>query len=247
MGKICIHICLISARQLLFGAGFGSSLLKHQWLAVGWINPKDKYCSTIDASRSDNPLWRTKFLTSLDDDDDSKIHTLHIEVYSREPIFLTKKLHGSITVPLKEFIAKYKNQSSSSSIVEETISYQLRKQNSSKPRGFVDVSIRVFSERQYFEGFTGDLEGVVMLSNNFGYNSSGQNDMASSSQHPFATLNQPNCSNSFSAPPYNHHSSMPNPLTNNASPQTQQPYYPPPEVQQPKFCWGHYMSGEEPD
>ncbi|CAF1700934.1 unnamed protein product [Brassica napus] len=224
MGKILIEICLISARQLLVGSGFGSSLLKHQWFAVGWIDPKDKYCTTIDDSRSENPLWRTKFITSLHDDDDSKIHALNVEVYSREPIFLTKKLHGSATVPLKEFLAKYKNQSSSSSVVEETRSYQLRKTNSSKPQGFVDVSIRISAERQDFGGFTGDFRGV-MLSNNSGY-------MVGSSQHSFASLNQPNNLNSFSVLPDNHNPPMPNPLTNSASSQMQQPYYPPPPMQQ---------------
>ncbi|KAF8089194.1 hypothetical protein N665_0514s0023 [Sinapis alba] len=233
MGKTVIEICLISARGLRVGTGFGSSLLKHQWYAVGWIDPEDKYCTTIDASRSDNPLWRTKFATLLDGDDDSKIQSaLHVEVYSREPIFLRKKLHGSVTVSLKEFLSKYKKQSSSSCVVEETGSYQLRKQNSSKPQGFVDVSIRISAERQDFGGFNGDFGGV-MLSNNSGYNTSGQNYMAGSSQHPFASLNQPNNPKPFSVAPDNHHSSMPNPLTNNASPQMQQPYYPPP--QQPYY------------
>ncbi|KAG2332333.1 hypothetical protein Bca52824_003513 [Brassica carinata] len=227
MGKTLIEICLISARGLRVRSGFGSSLLKHQWYAVGWIDPEDKYCTTIDASRSDNPLWRTKFATLLDGDDDSKIQTLHVEVYSREPIFLRKKLHGSVTVSLKEFLAKYnKNQSS---VVEETGSYQLRKVNSSKPQGFVDVSVRISAERQDFGGFTGDFGGV-MLSNNSGY-------MAGSSQHPFAPLNQPNNPKPFSIPPDNHHSPMPNPLTNNnASPQMQQPYYPPPPpMRQPYY------------
>lgn len=160
MGKILIEICLISARGLRAGNGIGSSLLKHQWYAVGWIDPDDKYCTTIDASRSDNPSWRTKFATSLDDNDsgiqDSK-SALHVEVYSREPIFLRKKLHGSATVSLKEFLAKYKKQSSSKSAIEETGSYQLRKTNSSKPQGFVDVSIRISAEREDFGVFTGNV------------------------------------------------------------------------------------------
>lgn len=236
MGKTHIEICLISARGLRVGTGFGSSLLKHQWYAVGWIDPESKYCTTIDASRSDNPLWRTKFATLLDDDeddDDSKIQALHVEVYSREPIFLRKKLHGSATVSLKEFLAKYKKQSS---VVEETGSYQLRKVNSSKAQGFVDVSIRVSAERQDFGGFTGDFGGV-MLSNNSGYNNtSGQNYMSGSSQHPFASLNQPSNPKPFSVQPDKHHSPMLNPLTNNASPQMQQPYYPPPPpMQQPYY------------
>ncbi|XP_018472865.1 uncharacterized protein LOC108844144 isoform X2 [Raphanus sativus] len=235
MGKTLIEICLISARGLRVGTGFGSSLLKHQWYAVGWIDPEDKYCTTIDASRSDNPLWRTKFATLLDDDDDddSKVQAgLHVEVYSREPFFLRKKLHGTATVSLKEFLAKFKKQSSS--VVEETGSYQLRKTNSIKPQGFVDVSVRISAERQDFGGFT-DFGGV-MLSNNSGHNTSGQNYMPGSSQHPFASLNQPNNPKPFSIPPDNHHSSMPNPLTNNASPQMQQPYYPPPPpIQQPYY------------
>ena len=160
MGKTHIEICLISARGLRVGTGFGSSLLKHQWYAVGWIDPESKYCTTIDASRSDNPLWRTKFATLLDDDDASKIQALHVEVYSREPIFLRKKLHGSATVSLKEFLVKYKKQSS---VVEETGSYQLRKVNSSKAQGFVDVSIRVSAERQDFGGFTGKCLSETML------------------------------------------------------------------------------------
>ncbi|VVB02953.1 unnamed protein product [Arabis nemorensis] len=235
MGKIVVEICLISARGLRVGTGIGSSLLKHQWYAVGWIDPEDKYCTTIDASRSDNPVWRTKFSTLLDDDSgiqDSK-SALHVEVYSREPIFLRKKLHGSATVSLKEFLAKYKQQQSSSkSVIDETGSYQLRKTNSSKPHGFVDVSIRISSEREDFGAFTGDIGGV-MLSNNSDYNTSGQNYMAGSSQqHPFAPMNQSNNSNQFSIPPYNQHSSMPKPPVNNPNPQMQQPYYPPP-MQQP--------------
>ncbi|KFK36951.1 hypothetical protein AALP_AA4G193400 [Arabis alpina] len=236
MGKILVEICLISARGLRVGTGIGSSLLKHQWYAVGWIDPEDKYCTTIDASRSDNPVWRTKFSTFLDDDStiqDSK-SALHVEVYSREPIFLRKKLHGSATVSLKEFLSKYKQQSSSKSVVEETGSYQLRKTNSSKPHGFVDVSIRIYAEREDLGGFTGDIGGV-MLSNNSDYNTSGQNYMAGSSQYPFAPLNQTNNPNPFSVPPYNPNSPMPKPPGNNPNPQMQQPYYPPPMQQQPYY------------
>lgn len=159
MGKILVEICLISARGLRVGIGIGSSLLKHQWYAVGWLDPEDKYCTTIDASRSDNPVWRTKFATLLDDSaiQDSK-SVLHVEVYCREPLFLRKRLHGSATVSLKEFLTKYKQQQSSSkAVIEETGSYQLRKTNSSKPQGFVDVSIRISAEREDFGGFTGNV------------------------------------------------------------------------------------------
>lgn len=171
MGKILVEICLISARGLRVGIGIGSSLLKHQWYAVGWLDPEDKYCTTIDASRSDNPVWRTKFSTLLDDDStiqDSK-SALQVEVYSREPIFLRKKLHGSATVSLKEFLAKYKQQQSSSkSVIDETGSYQLRKTNSSKPQGFVDVSIRISAEREDFGVFSGNrLLNHMITFNNF--------------------------------------------------------------------------------
>ncbi|XP_010508806.1 PREDICTED: WAS protein family homolog DDB_G0292878-like [Camelina sativa] len=258
MGKILVEICLISARGLRVGIGIGSSLLKHQWYAVGWLDPEDKYCTTIDASRSDNPVWRTKFATLLDDSavQDSK-SVLHVEVYSREPLFLRKRLHGSATVSLKEFLTKYKQQESSSkAVVEETGSYQLRKQNSSKPQGFVDISIRISAEQEDFGVFTGDFGGV-MLSNNSDYNTSGQDYMAGPSQHPFASMNQSNNSNPFSSvpnPPMNHtnpqmqqpyypppmqHSSVPNPPMNHTSPQMQQPYYPPPMQPPPPMNSGY--------
>ncbi|KAG2257702.1 hypothetical protein Bca52824_076996 [Brassica carinata] len=50
----------------------------------------------------------------------------------KEPIFLRNKLHDSSTISLKEFLAKYKKQSSSSFVVEESGSYQLRKMNSNE-------------------------------------------------------------------------------------------------------------------
>ncbi|KAG7639246.1 C2 domain [Arabidopsis thaliana x Arabidopsis arenosa] len=240
MGKILVEICMISARGLRVGIGIGSSLLKHQWYAVGWLDPEDKYCTTIDASRADNPVWRTKFATLLDDStiQDSKL-ALQVEVYSREPLFLRKRLHGSATVSLKEFLTKYKQQQSSSkAVIEETGSYQLRKTNSSKPQGFVDVSIRISAEREDFGGFTGDFGGV-MLSNNSDYNTSGQDYMAGSSQYPFAPMDQ---SNPFSVPPsYNHHSSIPNPPMTNTNPQMQQPYYPPPMQPPPPPMNSGYM------
>ncbi|XP_010505837.1 PREDICTED: U1 small nuclear ribonucleoprotein C-like [Camelina sativa] len=247
MGKMLVEICLISARGLRVGIGIGSSLLKHQWYAVGWLDPEDKYCTTIDASRSDNPVWRTKFATLLDDSavQDSK-SVLRVEVYSREPLFLRKRLHGSATVSLKEFLTKYKQQPSSSSkaVVEETGSYQLRKQNSSKPQGFVDVSIRISAEQADFGVFTGDFGGV-MLSNN----TSGQDYMAGPSQHPFAPMNQSNNSNPFSVPPYNHNSSVPYPPMNHTNPQMQQPYYPPPMQPPPPMNSGYmpaaYISKSE--
>ncbi|KAG8368353.1 hypothetical protein BUALT_Bualt15G0036700 [Buddleja alternifolia] len=74
---------------------------------------------------------------------------LHVEVYSREPIFLRQSLLGDATIVLKEFMDKYDDAKSEvSKPVEEVGSFQLRKRNSNKPQGFVDVSIRISEERE---------------------------------------------------------------------------------------------------
>ncbi|KAK9117270.1 hypothetical protein Sjap_016217 [Stephania japonica] len=92
----------------------------------------------------DNPTWKTKFTVLIDDDtssSSSESNALHIQVYSRDPIFLREKLQGSTIVVLKEFLDKHAKKRSS---VEEVGSFQLRKQSSGKPQGFVDVSIQIF-------------------------------------------------------------------------------------------------------
>ncbi|GFP89393.1 bon1-associated protein 2 [Phtheirospermum japonicum] len=147
MGKIWVEVCLISAR----GLKRTSSFLKLQWFAVGWIDPENKYCTKIDASGNANPVWKTKFSTIVDpSDDETKFRdlALHVEVYSREPIFLRQSLLGSATVVLKEFFDKYDAKSDVPKPVEEVGSFQIRKRNSNKPLGFVDVSIRVSEERE---------------------------------------------------------------------------------------------------
>lgn len=141
MGKIWIEVCIISAR----GLRRSSSFWKLQWFTVGWIDPDNKYCTKIDASGSSNPVWKTKF-AALVDESNIQDMVLHVEVYSREPIFLREKLQGTASVALKKFLAKYNNNSTSSS--EEVGSYQLRKRNSNKPQGFVDISIRISKERE---------------------------------------------------------------------------------------------------
>lgn len=149
MGKIWVEICLISARGVRSST---PSLWKRQWYAVGWVDPKTKYCTKVDSSGNANPVWRTKFAIQVDDNNNnnsepnsSKDLALNVEVYSRDPVFLTEKLHGSATVLLKEFLAKQQvNQKNS----EEAGSYQLRKKKSSKPRGFIDVSIRVSEDKE---------------------------------------------------------------------------------------------------
>lgn len=141
MGKIWIEIGLVSARGLK-----RSSLLKLQWFAVGWIDPKNKYCTKIDPSGNVNPIWKTKFATLVDvSNSELQDLALHVEVYSREPIFLRERLQGTATIVLREFLAKHAKNSdvTRATIVEEVGSYQLRKGNSSKPNGFVDISVRI--------------------------------------------------------------------------------------------------------
>ncbi|CAL1392662.1 unnamed protein product [Linum trigynum] len=163
-GKIWVEASLISAR----GVRRSSSLWKRQWFAVGWIDPNNKYCTNVakDGSGNANPTWKTKFATLLDDTNFQDM-ALTVEVYSREPIFLRESLEGTATILLKEFLAKYssKKNSSSSSGSEEVGSYQLRKRNSNKPQGFVDVSIRISEEREEPSSYlaTGGDEGIIPI------------------------------------------------------------------------------------
>ncbi|XP_031248373.1 uncharacterized protein LOC116106172 [Pistacia vera] len=182
MGKIWIEVCLISAR----GLGRSSSLWKLQWFAVGWIDPNNKYCTKIDASGNANPVWRTKFAALVDD---SKFQdmALHVEVYSREPIFLRERLQGTATIVLKEFMAKYsKNTEGSRPGTEEVGSYQLRKRNSNKPQGFVDISIRISEEREETSLYQGNEGGIMLMdqSNNVKLSTEGGSGQAYATQLP---------------------------------------------------------------
>ena len=157
MVKIWIEVCLISARGLQ-----RSSLWKLQWFAVGWVDPSNKYCTKIDASGNANPVWKTKFSTLVDDSEsESKFQDLglYVEVYSRDPIFLREKLQGTATVNLREFLAKHANKSSEEASnpgrTQDVGSFQLRKGKSSKPHGFVDISIRISEEREETDSYSG--------------------------------------------------------------------------------------------
>lgn len=152
MGKVWVEICLISAR----GLTKTSSLWKLQWFAVGWIDPNNKYCTKIDASGNTNPIWKTKF-SALVDNADSRFDdlALNVEVYSRDPVFLKEKLQGTASVGLKEFLDKHKNNSETLRKVEEVGSFQLRKRNTNKPQGFVDVSIRISQETDESSSYEG--------------------------------------------------------------------------------------------
>ncbi|XP_065872235.1 protein SRC2 homolog [Euphorbia lathyris] len=155
MAKIWIEVCLISAR----GLRRTSSFFKHQWFAVGWIESNNRYCTNISASANANPTWNTKFATLIEDSNFEDM-ALHVEVYSREPLFLREKLQGTATIVLKEFLAKYSKSSEVSG--KEVGSYQLRRRNSGKVHGFIDVSIRISEDRGDQSSFAGH-EGEFML------------------------------------------------------------------------------------
>ncbi|KDP21615.1 hypothetical protein JCGZ_03286 [Jatropha curcas] len=195
MGKIWIEVCLISAR----GLRHSSSLWKLQWFAVGWIDPNNKYCTKIDASGNANPVWKTKFATLVDDSNFQDM-VLHVEVYSREPIFLRERLQGTATVGLKEFLAKY-SKNSATGKEEEVGSYQLRKRNSNKPQGFIDIHIRISEDRGEPGSYTGDEGGLVLMdrSNNSALSSEGGSGQGYPSELPLVPLRRPENRSSDSA------------------------------------------------
>ncbi|KAM7491806.1 hypothetical protein LguiA_034727 [Lonicera macranthoides] len=197
MGKIWLEICLISAR----GLRRTSSLWKLQWFSVGWIDPNNKYCTKVDASGNANPVWKTKFSTLIDTSDPKfKDLALHVEVYSREPIFLRERLQGTATVFLKEFLDKYVKNSEVSKPIEDVGSFQLRKGNSSKPQGFVDISIRVSEEKEEPTSYPGDEEGFKLSDHNNGINLPNNYGPTQSypPKPPLAPLNRPQVSSGHS-------------------------------------------------
>lgn len=221
MGKIWIEVCLISARGLQ-----RSSLWKLQWFAVGWVDPNNKYCTKIDASGNANPVWKTKFST-LVDDSESKFQdlALYVEVYSREPIFLREKLQGTATVNLKEFLAKHiKNSEASKPGTQDVGSFQLRKRKSSKPHGFVDISIRISEEREEPDSYSGKEEGFELMDHSSGITlaPADASTQAYPPQRPLAPLGQPQNPPQTNFP-YSH--PMPFP-TNNSNPALGGPSYP---------------------
>ncbi|KAK4775151.1 hypothetical protein SAY86_010086 [Trapa natans] len=71
MDKISVEVSLIFAR----GLGHSYSLFgKTQWFAVGWIEPNDKYCTKMDTpgNGNDNPVWKTRFLSHVEDEQNGK-------------------------------------------------------------------------------------------------------------------------------------------------------------------------------
>ncbi|KAK6271592.1 PREDICTED: uncharacterized protein LOC18587532 [Theobroma cacao] len=238
MGKIWVEVCLISAR----GLRRSSSFWKLQWFAVGWIDPNNKYCTRIDASGNSNPVWKTKF-AALVDDSNFQDMMLNVEVYSREPIFLRERLQGTATVALKEFLAKHSNNSSSSGAGTEKVgSYQLRKRNSNKPQGFVDISIRISEERDEPSSFPGNEGGLVLMDHRTNIalpteGGSGHTYPAGAAQLPLAPLPRPQ--NQFQAnTPYTHSAPHPTNYYNSSLgdpsvPSASGPSYRPPKTPPP--------------
>ncbi|KAL2339506.1 hypothetical protein Fmac_007446 [Flemingia macrophylla] len=161
MGIIWLEVCLVSAHELQHS----TSLWKRQWFAVGWIDLNSKYCTKVVDSGNANPVWRTNFVIPVEDSAPNiQDLALNVEVYSIDPIFFKEKLHGSTTIVLKEFLVEQvKNSEVSKPRQQEVGSYQLRKRKSSKPRGFVDISIRISDEKEESNSHSGSKEGILLL------------------------------------------------------------------------------------
>ncbi|KAL9687285.1 hypothetical protein QQ045_031685 [Rhodiola kirilowii] len=183
MGNLVVEICLISARGLRNMAS--SSLLRRHWFAVAWIDPNNKYCSKVTASMNSlNPMWNTKFTAVIDEAGAEKDLVLHVEVYSREPLFLRERLEGETNVGLREFLDKYvKNSERGCPGAEELGSFQLRKRKSDKARGFVDMSIRISREINALNSPLGEGEGFQLRGQgeNITLAGDGQRDLPGSS------------------------------------------------------------------
>lgn len=203
MGKIWVEICLISAR----GLRRTSALWKLQWFAVGWTDPDNKYCTKIDASGNANPVWKTKFSILVDSSESSFDDlALHVEVYSREPIFLRERLQGTAVIVLKEFLDKYAKNSEVSKPVDEVGSFQLRKRNSNKPQGFVDVSIRISEKEEESDFSPGNGEGFRLHDRRNGNNMANASEpgQAYPPKLPLASPSQQAENDSHESLPYMH-------------------------------------------
>ncbi|KAJ7959497.1 Calcium-dependent lipid-binding family protein [Quillaja saponaria] len=235
MGKIWVEACLISAR----GLKRTSSIWKLHWFAVGWIDPNNKYCTKVDASGNANPVWKTKFATLVDDSKSNfQDLKLHVEVYSREPLFLRKKLHGSATVVLKEFLAKQAKDSEISRLgTEEVGSYQLRKRKSNKPQGFIDISIRISEDKEEPNSYPGNDGGFMLMDGSNTINLTSGSGQAYPQQLPLPPTYQPEKQLQTSAPYYHPIPFPPNysspPVGGPSYPSAAGPSYQPPRMQPP--------------
>ncbi|KAK4363530.1 hypothetical protein RND71_018771 [Anisodus tanguticus] len=206
MGKIWIEVCLISAR----GLRRTSALWKLQWYAVGWIDPNNKYCSKIDSSGNANPVWKTKFSMLVDTSElDLQDLALHVEVYSREPIFLREKLMGTATVVLKEFLDKYNNNSEVSKPIEEVGAFNCGKRTRINLRDLL-MSLPGFQRKgknpvhnQVQTCFVGDKEGFKLADNSSGFNLANAYKPASAYPQPqtLTPSNQPQPNRQYAHPP----------------------------------------------
>ncbi|WCJ19858.1 Calcium-dependent lipid-binding (CaLB domain) family protein [Euphorbia peplus] len=244
MGKIWIEVCLISAR----GLRRTSSFWKLQWFAVGWIHPDNRYCTKIDASANANPTWNTKFATLVDDSNFQDM-ALHVEVYSREPLFLRERLHGNAIIVLKEFVAKYSSSSEASRDGTQVGSYQLRNRSSSKPQGFIDVSIRISEDRGHpSSSFTGNEGEFVLMghNNNTTLSSGGTFPQAYPSEQPLGPPRRPTNFDHSHPMPYQSDHSNPSAAGPSYHPPAARPSYNPPPAAGPSYPSGAGQSYHPP-
>ncbi|KAF5201268.1 Calcium-dependent lipid-binding (CaLB domain) family protein [Thalictrum thalictroides] len=228
MAKTRVEICLISAR----GLQRSSSLWKLQWFAVGWIDPKSKYCTKIDTSGSTNPTWRTKFSALIDDSEsNSQGLALHVQVYSRDSIFLREKLQGTAVVMLKEFLTIKKSEANG---VEQLGSFQLRKNSSGKAQGFVDVSIRISEEdHKHLSSYPGNGEGFHLTGEANDISFGAGSDQYSS--RPYLappnnaeTYPQPHMTSAYNPHPISNHAANPSSVSGSSNRLSRTPPPPPP-------------------
>ncbi|KAL1290615.1 hypothetical protein HN51_059222 [Arachis hypogaea] len=221
MGITWLEVCLISAH----GLQHSTSLWKRQWFAVGWIDYNSKYCTKVDDSENGSPVWRTILTIPVDDSvPNFRDSALNVEVYSIEPIFLMEKLHGSTTVVLREFLDKEVKDSEESQLRHaEVRSYQLRKKNASKPRGFIDISIRVHEVKKEPKSQSGGKGGMVPLNGgNNTHFSKGGLGQAYPQKHPQYSYHQEENHEERTVPDFH---SMPFPAINHADPYDGEPSY----------------------
>jgi hypothetical protein len=155
MAKTSVEFCIIST----CGPGHRSSLLKSQWFSVAWTDPNSKYCTKVDGSGNSDPSWGMKFTVSVDEHDLSRLKrmALTVEIYRREPIFLREHLQGTAIVQMKEYFDKF-TRGEDNGVIEETMSFNLRRKKSDKAHGLVDISIRICKEEDTHAQFTGKQE-----------------------------------------------------------------------------------------
>ncbi|MED6150732.1 hypothetical protein PIB30_075337 [Stylosanthes scabra] len=225
MGITWVEVFLVSAH----GLQHSTSLWKRQWFAVVWIDYNSKYCTKVDDSENASPVWRTKFSIPIDNSvPNFQDSALNVEVYSIEPVFLMEKLHGTATVDLREFLDKgVKNSEEPHLRQPEVRSYQLRKKNAGKPRGFIDISICVHDVKKEQKSQSGVKGGMASFNggNNTYFTPRGGLGQAYPQKHPQYSYHQEENHEYQRTVPDFHSVSFP--AINNADPHEGEPSYEP--------------------